>query len=213
MLHVILEGVRQPVEGRGRQEDTAQAVTVRTCCGWHGDSSRWIRWMPTTSSSKWVKAGRHTSRSRPGTVRWWGNFEDIAFLRMLVAGSRWEVMKNALNHRRHFARSLGAGVGHLVHVGRIHSPSSGHRDRGGADQCPSGSKGRVATMGCISEERISSAATTGSNVLQLTTTWNKEVSMCQTCGCEPCKTCGMAIKNGVCVGCSKPSEKCTCKKK
>jgi hypothetical protein len=20
--------------------------------------------------------------------------------------------------------------------------------------------------------------------------------MCQTCGCEPCKTCGMAIKNG-----------------
>ena len=37
--------------------------------------------------------------------------------------------------------------------------------------------------------------------------------MCQTCGCEPCKTCGMAIKNGVCVGCSKPSDKCTCKKK
>src|SRR5512141_3148818 len=41
----------------------------------------------------------------------------------------------------------------------------------------------------------------------------KEVHMCQTCGCEPCKTCGMAIKNGVCVGCSQPSEKCTCKKK
>jgi hypothetical protein len=37
--------------------------------------------------------------------------------------------------------------------------------------------------------------------------------MCQTCGCSPCKTCGKEIKNGVCVGCSKPSDKCTCKKK
>ena len=37
--------------------------------------------------------------------------------------------------------------------------------------------------------------------------------MCQTCGCEPCKACGKEIKNGVCVGCSKPSEKCVCKKK
>ncbi len=37
--------------------------------------------------------------------------------------------------------------------------------------------------------------------------------MCQSCGCTPCKTCGMEIKNGVCVGCGKPSEKCTCKKK
>jgi hypothetical protein len=37
--------------------------------------------------------------------------------------------------------------------------------------------------------------------------------MCQTCGCEPCKTRDMAIRNGVFVGCNKPSEKCTCKKK
>jgi hypothetical protein len=37
--------------------------------------------------------------------------------------------------------------------------------------------------------------------------------MCQACGCEPCKTCGKEIKNGVCVGCSQPSEKCVCKRK
>jgi hypothetical protein len=39
-----------------------------------------------------------------------------------------------------------------------------------------------------------------------------EVRMCQSCGCTPCKTCGKEIKNGVCTGCGKPSEKCTCTK-
>jgi len=34
--------------------------------------------------------------------------------------------------------------------------------------------------------------------------------MCQTCGCSPCKKCGREIKNGVCDGCKKPSEQCTC---
>lgn len=35
--------------------------------------------------------------------------------------------------------------------------------------------------------------------------------MCQTCGCSPCKVCGGEIKNGVCAGCGKPSNQCTCK--
>ena len=37
--------------------------------------------------------------------------------------------------------------------------------------------------------------------------------MCQTCGCSPCKKCGMEIKNGVCSGCQKPAAQCTCKPK
>ncbi len=37
--------------------------------------------------------------------------------------------------------------------------------------------------------------------------------MCQTCGCQPCKKCGREIKNGVCSGCQKPSDKCTCQPK
>ena len=41
----------------------------------------------------------------------------------------------------------------------------------------------------------------------------KEDPMCQTCGCSPCKKCGMEIKNGVCVGCNKPAENCSCEKK
>jgi hypothetical protein len=57
------------------------------------------------------------------------------------------------------------------------------------------------------------AGTITVGVVRLPLPGRKEVSMCQTCGCEPCRTCGMAIKNGVCVGCSQPSEKCTCKKK
>src|SRR4030042_3683538 len=69
---------------------------------------------------------------------------------MNVAGSRKEVTKNALGHRRHFACPLGAGFGHLVHDGRIHSRSPGHRDRGGADQRHSGTKGTVAAPGCFS---------------------------------------------------------------
>ncbi len=34
--------------------------------------------------------------------------------------------------------------------------------------------------------------------------------MCQTCGCTPCQNCGREIKNGVCVGCEKPSNECDC---
>ncbi|MEN6384245.1 MAG: hypothetical protein ABFD79_03510 [Phycisphaerales bacterium] len=36
--------------------------------------------------------------------------------------------------------------------------------------------------------------------------------MCQTCGCSPCKKCGMPIENGVCSGCKKKSSECICKK-
>jgi hypothetical protein len=117
----------------------------------HGGSSCRMRRTPSTSSSTWVKAGRHTSRSRPGNVRR-GSFRDATSLRRLVAEPRRGVMKNALDHSGYFACPLGAGFGHLVHDGRIHSRSPGHRDRGGADQCPSRSKGRVATMGCFSAQ-------------------------------------------------------------
>jgi len=34
--------------------------------------------------------------------------------------------------------------------------------------------------------------------------------MCETCGCTPCKQCGREIKEGVCVGCNKPADECTC---
>lgn len=34
--------------------------------------------------------------------------------------------------------------------------------------------------------------------------------MCQTCGCSPCKACGRDIEDGVCAGCQKPSDECTC---
>src|SRR5512141_3168194 len=69
---------------------------------------------------------------------------------MNVAGSRQEVMNHALDHSRRSACPLGAGFGHLVHDGRIHSCSPGHRDRGGADQCHSGTKGTVAAPRCFS---------------------------------------------------------------
>ena len=36
--------------------------------------------------------------------------------------------------------------------------------------------------------------------------------MCKTCGCTPCK-CGGKIVNGVCEGCGKPYDNCTCEKK
>src|SRR5665648_190957 len=72
---------------------------------------------------------------------------------MHAVGPRREVRKNALDHRGHFGCPLGARFGHLVHDGRVHSRSPGHRDRGGTDQCPSRSKGRVAAMECISQER------------------------------------------------------------
>jgi len=34
--------------------------------------------------------------------------------------------------------------------------------------------------------------------------------MCKTCGCEPCK-CGRQIVDGVCEGCRKPYDECSCK--
>lgn len=34
--------------------------------------------------------------------------------------------------------------------------------------------------------------------------------MCQTCGCSPCDKCGREIKNKVCSGCNKTSDKCSC---
>ena len=55
---------------------------------------------------------------------------------------------NALDRSRNIGCPLGAWFGHLVHDGWIHSRSPGHRDRGGADQCHSGTKGRVATPEC-----------------------------------------------------------------
>ena len=36
--------------------------------------------------------------------------------------------------------------------------------------------------------------------------------MCKTCGCTPCK-CGAIIVNGVCEGCGKTYDDCTCEKK
>jgi hypothetical protein len=35
------------------------------------------------------------------------------------------------------------------------------------------------------------------------------MDMCKTCGCTPCK-CGEKIVNGVCEGCGKPYDECTC---
>lgn len=37
-----------------------------------------------------------------------------------------------------------------------------------------------------------------------------EIDMCKTCGCTPCK-CGADIVNGVCEGCGKAYDDCTCK--
>jgi hypothetical protein len=34
--------------------------------------------------------------------------------------------------------------------------------------------------------------------------------MCQKCGCTPCKTCGMEIEDGLCVGCGLPADECMC---
>jgi hypothetical protein len=61
-------------------------------------------------------------------------------------------MKNALDHYGHIGSRLVYWFGHLVHDGRIHSRSPGHRNRGGADEYHSRSEGRIATM-----ERISAA--------------------------------------------------------
>jgi hypothetical protein len=36
--------------------------------------------------------------------------------------------------------------------------------------------------------------------------------MCKTCGCTPCK-CGRPIEKGVCSGCGKPYDDCSCGKK
>lgn len=35
--------------------------------------------------------------------------------------------------------------------------------------------------------------------------------MCKTCGCMSCK-CGRKIVDGVCEGCGKPYDECTCEK-
>lgn len=40
----------------------------------------------------------------------------------------------------------------------------------------------------------------------------KEAKMCKTCGCSPCK-CGKKIVKGVCQGCGKKSDECSCLKK
>lgn len=51
------------------------------------------------------------------------------------------------------------------------------------------------------------------NSSQLTKITHEEVrNMCQTCGCTPCK-CGRKIVNGVCEGCGKAYDDCTCEKK
>src|SRR3989304_6276926 len=73
---------------------------------------------------------------------------------MNVAGSREEVTKNALDHSGHFACPLAPWFGHIVHDGRIHSRSPGHRDRGGTDEFHSGTKGPVAALKCISAAGI-----------------------------------------------------------
>ena len=52
---------------------------------------------------------------------------------MLVAGSQREVRDNALDHSGQFGCPLSGRFGHLVHDGRVHSRSPGHRDRGGSD--------------------------------------------------------------------------------
>lgn len=36
--------------------------------------------------------------------------------------------------------------------------------------------------------------------------------MCDVCGCTPCK-CGKEIVDGVCSGCGKPADECTCEEK
>ena len=36
--------------------------------------------------------------------------------------------------------------------------------------------------------------------------------MCESCGCTPCD-CGKKIVNGVCEGCGKLANDCTCEKK
>jgi hypothetical protein len=36
-------------------------------------------------------------------------------------------------------------------------------------------------------------------------------TMCDTCGCTPCKTCGAPIEDGVCSGCWEPADECVCK--
>ncbi|MDD5465524.1 MAG: phosphoribosyltransferase family protein [Candidatus Omnitrophica bacterium] len=40
----------------------------------------------------------------------------------------------------------------------------------------------------------------------------KEARMCKTCGCSPCK-CGRKIVKGVCQGCGKKNDECSCAKK
>ncbi len=41
-------------------------------------------------------------------------------------------------------------------------------------------------------------------------TREKEVPMCQECGCSPCEVCGREIEDGVCSGCGEPAEECLC---
>jgi len=59
-ISVITPGI--PLGPYWNCECMNEGTTTRTCCGWHGDSSRWIRRTPNMSSSTWVKAGRHISR-------------------------------------------------------------------------------------------------------------------------------------------------------
>src|SRR5512140_2330798 len=58
-----------------RSEQQNGRPTTSTCCGWHGDSSRWMRRMPSTSPSTCVKPGLQSSRSSPVTLPW-DRFED-----------------------------------------------------------------------------------------------------------------------------------------
>jgi len=37
--------------------------------------------------------------------------------------------------------------------------------------------------------------------------------MCQSCGCSPCKKCGMPIEKGVCSGCKKKAQNVFAEKK
>ena len=74
-----------------------------------------------------------------------------ALIHRTNSGPRIRQTAPRVSDRSRYRRLAGRII--VVHDGRIHSRSPGHRDRSDTDQWHSGSKGPVATMGYFSEER------------------------------------------------------------
>jgi len=142
---------RHPLGPYWNCEYMNEGTTTRTCCGWHGGSSRWIR----GRRPRPHRRGARPAGISPGAEQWLygGVVSKIPLLRMLVVGLRQEVMRNALDHYGHLVLLWFIGLvtsytmGGFLHILLV------HRGRGGTGQCPSRSKGRLTTMECFSGEK------------------------------------------------------------